>query len=553
MKAVFVHLSGPHRGETQELEKEHILIGSDAACDVRIDRIDRGPGEPTPRAEVYYDNCEHYLRVVAPGPPTFVNGHEIREVILQESDVMEFGEGGPKIRFQSEYEEGEVCKPFRVVYRDSVRKSLRFRQPGVPSGLTFLKQFAHALIFETTPAVRFASLGAVLLVVVSVLLSVYALTRGSLFSREIVQLRKELAYDQSSREALERDIAGERRKGSDLQKAQQEETARKMAALQEQERSLREQLKAAQQQAETRDLEVNTLKTELGATTRQISVLDLERSLGERSIKQNQAGVAFIEGGYSFQDAAGKPLRYLDVDAKGEPKKNPDGHTLYTTAGSEAVVQVVYTGTGFLVSRAGWIITNRHVAEPWWHDDETKELALLGYAPHLEYIRAYFPTLPAPLPLQVVRLSDRADIALVKAEPGNRSIPVLPVERNPAATAAGQPIVLMGYPTGLQALLARLDESVLESVMTAAGTDSEDISRELARRGLIRPLATQGHLGVILPNRLVYDAPTTVGGSGGPIFNAGGKVIGVNAAILQGFDGSNFGVPIAFGLELMKE
>jgi serine protease Do len=93
----------------------------------------------------------------------------------------------------------------------------------------------------------------------------------------------------------------------------------------------------------------------------------------------------------------------------------------------------------------------------------------------------------------------------------------------------------------------------LENVMTAAGTDAENISRELARRGLIRPLATQGHLGVILPNRLVYDAPTTVGGSGGPIFNAGGKVIGVNAAILQGFSGSNFGVPISFGLELMKE
>ena len=550
MKAVFIHLSGPHRGETQELEKEHILIGSDAGCDVRIDR---GPDDETPRAEAYYDNCEYYLRVIGSGPPTFVNGHEIREVILQESDVIEFGEGGPKLRFQSVYAEGEVCKPFRVAYRDSVRKSMRFRQPGVPSGLTFLRQFGHALAFETTPAVRFASFGAALLVLLSVLLSAFAVTRGSLSNREIVQLRKELAYDQTSREALERDIADERKKGFELQKAHQEETGLKMAALQEQERTLREQLKLAQQHAESRDQQVDGLKAELGATTRQISAMDLERSLGERSIRANQEGVAFIEGGYSFHDAAGRPLRYLDVDAKGEPKKNPGGRTLYTTAGTEPVVEVVYTGTGFLVSKSGWIVTNRHVAEPWWHDDETKELAALGYSPHLEYIRAYFPTLAIPLPLKVLRLSMKADIALVKAELGNRRLPVLQVERNPGAAAAGQPIVLLGYPTGLQALLARLDETLLENVMTTAGTDTENISRELARRGLIRPLATQGHLGAILPNRLVYDAPTTVGGSGGPIFNVGGKVIGVNAAMLEGFGGSNFGVPISFGLELMKE
>jgi S1-C subfamily serine protease len=69
--------------------------------------------------------------------------------------------------------------------------------------------------------------------------------------------------------------------------------------------------------------------------------------------------------------------------------------------------------------------------------------------------------------------------------------------------------------------------------------------QELARRKLIRPLVTQGHLGVVGPDRLVYDAQTTSGGSGGPVFSAGGKVIGVNFAILSGFSGSNFAVPIS--------
>ncbi|MDD1633958.1 MAG: trypsin-like peptidase domain-containing protein, partial [Methylococcaceae bacterium] len=75
----------------------------------------------------------------------------------------------------------------------------------------------------------------------------------------------------------------------------------------------------------------------------------------------------------------------------------------------------------------------------------------------------------------------------------------------------------------------------------------------LARRQLIRPLATQGHLGDILPNRLAYDASTTLGGSGGPVFNQRGKVIGINTAILPEFGGASFGVPISFAGELLAK
>ena len=52
-------------------------------------------------------------------------------------------------------------------------------------------------------------------------------------------------------------------------------------------------------------------------------------------------------------------------------------------------------------------------------------------------------------------------------------------------------------------------------------------------------------------DRLVYDAQTTSGGSGGPLFNDSGKVIGVNFAILSGFSGSNFAVPISRAAKLL--
>ena len=51
---------------------------------------------------------------------------------------------------------------------------------------------------------------------------------------------------------------------------------------------------------------------------------------------------------------------------------------------------------------------------------------------------------------------------------------------------------------------------------------------------------------------LVYDAATTFGGSGGPVFGPDGTVVGVNHAGLPGFDASNFGVPIRHAKALLE-
>jgi serine protease Do len=110
---------------------------------------------------------------------------------------------------------------------------------------------------------------------------------------------------------------------------------------------------------------------------------------------------------------------------------------------------------------------------------------------------------------------------------------------------------LIGYPTGVEGILAHIDEPTLKRIAQTAGNDTEGLVQELARRKLIRPLVTQGHLGVVGPDRLVYDAQTTHGGSGGPVFNASGKVIGVNFAILSDFAGSNFAVPISRASKLV--
>ena len=45
-------------------------------------------------------------------------------------------------------------------------------------------------------------------------------------------------------------------------------------------------------------------------------------------------------------------------------------------------------------------------------------------------------------------------------------------------------------------------------------------------------------------DKLIYDAPTAHGGSGGPVFNSRGEVIGVNAAYIDGFSGGTLGVSV---------
>jgi len=64
--------------------------------------------------------------------------------------------------------------------------------------------------------------------------------------------------------------------------------------------------------------------------------------------------------------------------------------------------------------------------------------------------------------------------------------------------------------------------------------------------------SASAHIGDVLKDKIVYGAATTVGGSGGPLFNRNGKVIGVNSAILKDFGGSNLAVPVRYADELLK-
>jgi len=346
-------------------------------------------------------------------------------------------------------------------------------------------------------------------------------------------------WHQSTR--LQREVAGLRRS---VQAAEQERRGSKAEreALAERVEDLRQREQAASL-VDARSAEAAALRAELESTRSRLAALESERTAGQRVIQEYGAGVCLIQASYAFYDEEGRPLR--DRPQSDGP---PDG------AGTDApgaIHTVDYYGTGFLVDREGRILTNRHVAEPWWNDETAERLAAAGYRPRFVTFRAFFPREGEPFDLMAERRSDSMDLAVLRVDLRGHDVPVLPLDRSGQGAVAGQPMMVMGYPTGLEAILAKAESTVVKQILETQGPSSERVTEALSRRGLIRPTTTQGHIGDVTRTDIVFDAATTQGGSGGPIFNKHGQVIAVEYALLTKFGGNSFAIPISYAIELL--
>ena len=199
------------------------------------------------------------------------------------------------------------------------------------------------------------------------------------------------------------------------------------------------------------------------------------------------------------------------------------------------------SGTGFVVAK-GLVATNRHVAEPWFEDDEAESLIQRGAAPHLDKLLAFFPNRRDGIDLSDVHVSNDADVAVARFSEPTAVADLKPLPLSQQAAIPGDSVVVVGYPMGTIAMVAKSPQPVYRRL--AYRSEGLSVARELAARSLIRPSATNGHLGDVVGDKLIYDAVTAHGGSGGPVFDSHGWVIGVNAAYLDGFSGSTLGISV---------
>ncbi len=296
----------------------------------------------------------------------------------------------------------------------------------------------------------------------------------------------------------------------------------------------------------------SALQTQLAAVENRLAKIETEGKFAERIIQAYEPSVCLIHVVLAFREhSTGSRLRYAGVTSSGEPATDEHNNPLVSLTGSGPEVRLDVFGTGFLVSDTGRILTNHHVAEPWWQNDDLKEMLDQGVEPVIAEMTAYFPGVQNGIAVNTEKISPAADVAVVKGDISGMRIKQIILADSRRSAVSGGPVVLLGYPTALDAILARAGTETLQSIATASKGDPKQVMEELARRNLIRPTTTQGHIGAVLPDKIVYDAQTTSGGSGGPLFNNEGKVIGINFAMVREFGGSNFAIPVSYGQSLL--
>ncbi|MBW4645814.1 MAG: trypsin-like peptidase domain-containing protein [Goleter apudmare HA4340-LM2] len=156
------------------------------------------------------------------------------------------------------------------------------------------------------------------------------------------------------------------------------------------------------------------------------------------------------------------------------------------------------TGSGFIISKDGRILTNAHVVSG---ADRVTVILKDGRS----------------LQGRVVGRDELTDVAVIKVEADN--LPTVTLG-NSEQLQPGQWAIAIGNPLGL-------DNTVTTGIISATGRSSNQIGAPDKRVEYIQT-----------------DAAINPGNSGGPLLNSRGEVIGMNTAIIQGAQGLGFAIPI---------
>jgi S1-C subfamily serine protease len=163
-------------------------------------------------------------------------------------------------------------------------------------------------------------------------------------------------------------------------------------------------------------------------------------------------------------------------------------------------------GSGFVIDKAGHIVTNYHVVQG-------ARSVSVSFS-NRDRVKA-----------EIVGVDPSTDVAVLQADAKSRALTPLPLGDSDGVEV-GDPVVAIGNPFGLE-------RTVTAGIVSAIG----------------RPLAAPNDAEI--DQVIQTDAALNSGNSGGPLLNARGEVIGVNTAIATGNDlergnvGIGFAVPIS--------
>lgn len=207
------------------------------------------------------------------------------------------------------------------------------------------------------------------------------------------------------------------------------------------------------------------------------------------------AAVSSAAGAAASDAAAGTSLRLAGAAPlpggaqKNQARLRAAVVTLETAAG---------VGSGFYIDREGYLLTDFHVVKG------------------AKFVKVKLAN-GDKLVAQVVRVSERDDVALLKSVP----VELDPLAVRPDALDVGEEVYAIGTPLG-----------VLTSTMTRGVLSADRVSQGV-------------HL-------LQSDAAVTFGSSGGPLLDSEGRVIGMTKSGLRGEKGFNFFIPVQDALRVLE-
>jgi S1-C subfamily serine protease len=166
-------------------------------------------------------------------------------------------------------------------------------------------------------------------------------------------------------------------------------------------------------------------------------------------------------------------------------------------------------GSGFVIDKAGYIVTNYHVVEG-------AKIVQVSFSNN-ESMRA-----------KVVGSDPATDIAVLKVGAPSRALRPLTLG-NSSTVEVGDQVIAIGNPLGY-------DRSVTSGIVSAV------------QRSITAPnqVSTIGHV-------IQTDAALNHGNSGGPLLDADGDVIGVNAQIAPSDANANIGIGFAIPINTVKQ
>jgi S1-C subfamily serine protease len=176
-------------------------------------------------------------------------------------------------------------------------------------------------------------------------------------------------------------------------------------------------------------------------------------------------------------------------------------------------------GTGFVVDKEGYILTNAHVVDE--SGQRASSVTVVFNKGGSETQR---------VPGQLVGVDVGSDVAVIKVDPGKVDLNPLPLGDSDEV-AVGEPVVAIGNPLGY-------DFSITSGIVSATGR------------------SLQAPNGQTIPNGIQTDAAINQGNSGGPLIDGEGKVIGINEQIASsggGNDGLGFAVPINTAIRSLEQ